>query len=100
MPRIDFKSIAREALDRCPSLLMDLLPGGRLQGLEYVVKNPTRGDRRPGSFSINIGSGRWCDFATGERGGDLISLVAYIKVLSQYEAALVLAKKLWGRHAC
>lgn len=100
MTRIDFKQIGREALGRCPDLLMELIPGGRLQRLEYVVRNPTRGDRRPGSFSINIGTGRWCDFSTGERGGDLISLVAYIKVLPQIEAARELARKMWGRHAC
>lgn len=100
MARINFNHIAREALDRCPGLVMELLPGGRLHGLEYVVRNPTRGDRRPGSFSINIGTGRWCDFATGERGGDLISLVAYIKVLPQGEAARHLAKNMWGNYGC
>jgi len=100
MARIDFKSIGREALDRSPALLMDLLPGGRIQGLEYVVKNPTRSDHSPGSFSINILTGRWCDFATGERGGDLISLVAYIKSLPQGEAARDLARQIWGHHVC
>lgn len=99
MERIDFKQIAREALDHCPPLLMDLLPGGYIQGMEYVVRNPTRGDRRPGSFSINFVTGRWCDFATGKGGGDLISLVAYLKTLPQGEAARELARMLWGKHA-
>lgn len=98
--RIDFKQIAREALDHSLPLLMDLLPGGRIEGLEYVVRNPTRGDRKAGSFSINIFTGRWCDFATGERGGDLISLVAYIKVLPQGEAARELARMMWGKNVC
>ena len=44
----------------------------------YVALNPTRNDRRPGSFKINIRTGRWCDFATGDRGGDPVSLVAYL----------------------
>jgi hypothetical protein len=44
----------------------------------YVALNPTRNDRRPGSFKINIRMGRWCDFAAGDQGGDPVSLVAYL----------------------
>ena len=40
--------------------------------------NPTRADRRPGSFSVNTRTGRWADFATGDRGGDVVSLAAYL----------------------
>ena len=32
-------------------------------------------------------SGRWADFATGDRGGDAISLAAYLFGLSQADAA-------------
>ena len=40
--------------------------------------NPRRADRHLGSFQINVRTGKWADFATGDRGGDLISLgVAY-----------------------
>ena len=46
------------------------LPGERLEGAEYAVKNSRRADRRPGSFEINVRSGRWCDFATGDGGGE------------------------------
>ncbi|WP_291271638.1 hypothetical protein [Geothrix sp.] len=99
MGKIDFKHIAREALDQSLPLLMEFLPGGRIQGQEYIVRNPTRKDRRAGSFSINLMTGRWCEFATGERGGDLISLVAYIKVLPQGEAARELARMMWGKNA-
>ena len=62
------------------------IPGGKTHGLDYVVKNPTRNDRRAGSFRINIQSGIWMDFATGDKGGDLISLLAYIRGVSQSEA--------------
>ena len=53
--------------------------------------NPNRADRRPGSFSINVRTGRWCDFATGDRGGDPVSLAAYLFNLSQVDAARRLA---------
>jgi len=50
-----------------------------------------RDDRRRGSFKVNVATGKWGDFATGERGGDLVSLAAYLFKLSQAEAALKVA---------
>src|SRR6202044_3039828 len=47
---------------------------------------------RPGSFSINYRTGQWGDFATGDKGGDFVSLVAYIKSIEQSEAAKELAR--------
>jgi len=52
-----------------------------------VARNPRRNDRRPGSFKVNLRSGRWADFATGDAGGDLISLRAYLDGIRQGEAA-------------
>ena len=49
-----------------------------------------RADKRAGSFKICISgpkAGVWSDFATGAKGGDLISLVGYVKSLSRLEAA-------------
>jgi hypothetical protein len=43
--------------------------------------------RRLGSFKINRYNGRWADFATGDKGGDPISLVAYLADISQGGAA-------------
>ena len=59
-----------------------------------MAKNPTRADRRPGSFKINCRSGQWADFATGDRGGDVVSYVAYITGTAQVEAARRLAEAL------
>jgi putative DNA primase/helicase len=84
---IDFASIAASALVNSRSLLDSWLPGGRLTGDNYVVRNPTRNDETVGSFSINIKTGYWADFATPDRGGDLISLYAYINGISQSDAA-------------
>lgn len=84
---IDFDNINRAALSALPSLLDRWVPGGKRIGREYVARNPKRADRRSGSFSINMSTGRWSDFATGDAGGDLISLAAYLFDLSQVEAA-------------
>jgi hypothetical protein len=85
--RIDFDAVNCSALSLLPSILARWLPGGRTCGREYVVRNPTRPDHRPGSFTINLTTGRWADFATGDSGGDVVSLAAYLHGLSQYEAA-------------
>jgi len=99
---IDFAAINREALGCLPAVLRRLLPNGRREGHEYVVLNPRRVDRRPGSFKINLKTGRWADFATDDKGGDVISLVAFIEDCRQGEAALKLARMLGldggGRH--
>lgn len=92
--RLDFRRVADEALSHYPALLFDWLPGGRLSGQEYLAINPCRVDRSLGSFSINVKTGRWCDFSSGDRGGDAISLYAYLHNLSQSEAARELAQQL------
>lgn len=84
---IDFVGINRAALAVLPSLLDRWLPDGRREGHEWVARNPRRLDRNLGSFRINMSTGRWSDFATGDAGGDPISLAAYLFDLTQAEAA-------------
>jgi hypothetical protein len=69
--------------------LEQLLPGGKVIGREYVVRNPMRADKRAGSFKIRVSgpkSGVWADFAANTKGRDFISLVAYLKSLSRADA--------------
>ena len=85
------------ALDALPALLARWCTGGRVHGSEYLVLNPTRADRRVGSFKVRLfgdRAGAWADFATGDKGGDVISLAAYLFDLSQAEAARRLADML------
>ena len=91
---IDFAEINRAALAAFPAVLARILPGGKRVGAEIVALNPRRADRRLGSFKINRYNGKWCDFATGDKGGDPISLVAYLAGVSQGEAARLLARML------
>jgi hypothetical protein len=94
---IDFKGINRAALGRAPSLLQELIPGGKIRKAEYVVRNPGRNDKKVGSFTINHKTGQWADFADNDsaaRGGDVISWFAYALKLDQSEAARQIAEKL------
>jgi hypothetical protein len=91
---IDFAEINRAALAAFPAVLARVLPGGKRVGAEIVALNPRRADRRLGSFKVNRYNGRWADFASGHKGGDPISLVAYLADVSQGEAARLLAQML------
>ena len=85
--RIDFTTIRTVALRNGVAVCNRILPGGRIVGNEYIVRNPKREDHKTGSFKVNLRTGRWSDFATGARGGDLISLVAWRYDISQSKAA-------------
>jgi hypothetical protein len=92
--KIAFKRIGDGALPYADTLVQRWLPDGKREGAEWVAINPTRADGRKGSFKVNLRTGRFADFATGEVGGDLISLAAYLFNLRQGEAALRVADML------
>lgn len=93
-PSIDFSRIAREALSSADRLVPFWCPGGHKAGAEWKAPNPTRNDQHIGSFSVNLNSGVWADFATDDKGSDLISLKAYLTGCGQKEAARALADEL------
>ena len=92
--RVDFKAVRSATLSALDFVVPQLLPGGRQESGEWVARNPTRNDAKPGSFKVNLKSGVWCDFATGDKGGDVIGLKAYLEGKSRVEAAQELATML------
>jgi hypothetical protein len=91
--RIDFHKINNAARPHLYDLVSAWLPTGRVEGPEFVALNPKRCDRHHGSFRINIVSGNWADFAvTGASGGDIVSLLAYLRDCRQSEAAREIAR--------
>ncbi|WP_295874036.1 DUF927 domain-containing protein [uncultured Zhongshania sp.] len=92
--KLNFKLVNDRALQSIDTVLLRWLPGGNRQGNEYVIANPTRSDSRAGSFSVNLTNGVWCDFATNDKGGDLIALVAYLDRIKNGEACKALAQSL------
>lgn len=92
MADLDFTGLAGVLLSRCEEFLPSWAPGGKLVGREYMAGS-TRGG--PGdSFRFNIEKGAWADFATGEKGGDMIALYAAIQGIRNGEAAKQLADQL------
>jgi putative DNA primase/helicase len=93
MAGADFiRTVAAAALGRFDQVADWLgLASGKNQGREYLPLNPKRADTKAGSFTINRDSGAWSDFATGDKGGDLVSLCAYLHSIKQGAAADKLA---------
>ncbi|RMM54434.1 DUF927 domain-containing protein [Pseudomonas corrugata] len=86
----DVKGAALKDIDR---VLSHWLPNGKRVdgGKEYTAPNPTRTDKRAGSLKVNLSKGTWADFATGDKGGDLIDLVRYLDGGTDVEACNKLA---------
>jgi len=76
----DIKKVAANALAHAKSLLPRWLKG-KFEGDEFVALNPSRDDGKLGSFKINVKTGCWSDFATGESGGDIVSYYAHVNSL-------------------
>ena len=90
----DFAAINNAALASLADILERWLPDGETLGHEFNALNPRRGDTHAGSFKVNLRTGKWSDFATGDRGGDPVSLAAYLFQLKQVDAARNLATML------
>ena len=91
LPPIPFAEIAALAARNGRTICERWLPGGRAEGHEWVALNPTRVDNSLGSFRINLRTGKWADFATGDKGGDFVSLYKFLSGCSVVEAARTVA---------
>lgn len=91
---LPFAEIAAACLSQAEGLVAEWLPGGRREGPEWKALNPTRADGKIGSFSVNVVTGAWGDFACDDKGGDLVSLYAYLFFQGdQGKAAVELAER-------
>ncbi len=83
----DFALIKRKYRDNSIAVLQQLVGQGRIEGSDYVALNPRRKDCKLGSFRIDINTGRFHDFATGDRGGSVIDLAMFVYNCEIVEAA-------------
>lgn len=94
-PAPDYAAVNAAALARLPEVVARLLPGGRAHGAEWHAGS--LGGEAGSSLRVRLTGerkGRWCDFATGESGGDPVSLAAAVARVPQGEAAQRLARML------
>lgn len=90
LPPIRFQDLAQALLQQAHTLVPEWLPDGDVRGREYVCGDLKGG--KGGSCSVNLETGRWGDFNTGEQGGDLLSLYAAIEGLTPAKAAVQVAR--------
>ena len=90
LPPINFAALADALLARIDHLVPMWLPGGSQLGHEYRCGSLSGGSGT--SCSVNLTNGKWSDFATGEAGGDLVSLYAAINGLTPGKAAVQVAR--------
>lgn len=85
-------------VSRMDRLALFLAPDGERRGAEWVALNPARGDRKRGSFSINLKTGVWKDFASGDGAKSLpgLALIAYLATEGDFKRAIVWAKDWLG----
>lgn len=89
---MNFAGLNQAALSRIIDVLNSVLPGGEIVGNEYRCADLTGGQGR--SFGVNLTTGVWSDFSTGQAGGDLIALVAEARRIKMGEAYTFLADHL------
>lgn len=90
LPPINFQALAAALLDRAEHVVPAWLPGGHKNGHEWVCGSLSGG--KGSSCSVNLTTGAWADFASDEKGGDLVSLYAAVHGLTMGKAALNVAR--------
>lgn len=90
LPPINFRALAEALLGMADQLVPQWLPGGKRRGAEWVCGS-LQGEEGE-SCAVNLASGKWGDFASGEQGGDLLSLYAAIHGLEMGRAAVACAR--------
>ena len=84
---ISFAEIKRRYSENPLPILRELVGAGEIRGGDYVALNPRRNDRHRGSFRIKISTGGFYDFASGDKGGSIIDLAAFVYNCGIIEAA-------------
>ncbi|MDC2858670.1 VapE domain-containing protein [Delftia sp. DT-2] len=91
LPPIKFADLADALLKGADRLVPAWLPGGEIVGHEYKCASLAGG--KGGSCSINLNTGMWGDFQSGESGRDLLDLYAQIHGLGLAKAAIQVAQE-------
>jgi len=84
MAGLDFDDLARQLLASAETHLTSWLPAGRKRGNSWVAGDLSGAAGQ--SLKVNLATGAWSDFATGDHGSDLVSLYGAINSISMGEA--------------
>ena len=87
---IDYDRISNAALNYSEQLMSMLFPSGSILGREFRIGSLA--GEKGNSLSINLDSGLWCDFSSGDSGRNLITVWAAAKDIKNSEAAIEIDK--------
>jgi putative DNA primase/helicase len=90
LPKINFKALGDALLPMADALVQQWIPDG-VQGSNNEYRAGSVRGGKGESFSVNLRTGKWSDFATGEAGVDLVSLYASAYDMTPGAAAIELA---------
>ena len=88
----NINAINRAALDALQVVLSRWFQDERM-GCKRIEWNPQQ-NINAGAFSINLITGHWTNFITGDCGSNIISLASYLSKIDQEEASRRLAAML------
>lgn len=91
------REINAAALKAFPAIAKRWLPNGKLVGRKWVAKNPNNQRSPTSNIKIELATGRWDDFDTGDHGHGAISLAVFLFNVSPAEAAHGLSNMLGTR---
>lgn len=83
---VEFKTLNGRLLSQSYRFLADLFPNGYKKGPRFYVGDLAGSKGK--SLVIHIEKGFWIDFATDQKGGDLISLYAAVHNIPQSQALI------------
>lgn len=78
---LPFEALAADLLQHSRTLLSEWFPAGKFRGHEFVMGDVHGSEGE--SCSVNVNTGMWADFSSGDKGGDLISLYAAANRIEQ-----------------
>ena len=84
---MDFKELHQATLPKLEQILKTIYPAGKTVGREFKIGS-VRGEEGQ-SLSVNLDTGVWMDFNTGQTGGDLACLLAVRLDFSMTDAAML-----------
>lgn len=87
---IPYQQVKAKSPDFAEAFCRRYLATGKKTGQWWIASTPWREDKNP-SLGVNLSSGKWKDFAKGDR-GDLTDLLARIDRCDGAEACLRLAR--------
>lgn len=94
MNRLPFTDVQEHAKRDAAVICARWLPNGKRQGVWWVVATPWREDRNP-SLGVSLTSGKWRDFATGEK-GDFVDLAQRLGLARDRVSALRAVARMVG----